>query len=121
MAHCLIYQELAFPVVHHLMDLYRKPAILQLANLHWLNLCIQHSPLPRPVITYALMPMDVAAFPTVRPLYILGHARQHGIQLPSVEVAVCSLQDFDLMFHGVLASGYSGWSEVIRQMSGRLR
>src|SRR4051794_27441668 len=63
----LIHQQFATTIMNYLMNFYDPSALLVPVYLHWFDLRIEQGPLPRPVVAYALVSPDEAAFHSVWP------------------------------------------------------
>jgi hypothetical protein len=64
-----------------------------------LDLWIEGSELAYPIDPNFLFSMDVAAFHTVRPLYLGMHPREYRFDVTGVEIAVGILENFAFVGH----------------------
>jgi len=90
-------------IMNNLVNFNNPSSLDVAAYLQWLNVGIEHGPLPGPVVAHALMPMDEAALHPVRPNDIGVHAGENSVQPPGVEVPVGAFEECAFIGHGLVS------------------
>jgi hypothetical protein len=85
--------------VDDLVNLHYPVSVLGAVYMDWLDLGIEGSELACPIGPNFLFSMDVAAFHTVRPLYLGMHPREYRIDVTGVEIAVSIAENFAFVGH----------------------
>lgn len=96
----LIDKKFAFTIMNHLVNFYNPSASVIKVYAHWFDVRIEDGPLPGPVVAYTFVPIDEAAFHSVRPDDVGLHSGQHGVEPAGIEIAVGALEEFAFVRHG---------------------
>ncbi len=108
-----IEQEFSGQIPDHLVDSdHYSPHIIRLKS-HWIDVRIDHAPLPRPVFPNARMPMNRATFHAVRPLHVRSHGRQSSIDVPRVKCSVSFPQHHNVRYLAPIAIRPKGLSQAV--------
>src|SRR5579862_7981844 len=96
----LIDQKFAFAVMNYLVNFHDPSASVIGIYAYRFDVRIEESPLPGPVFAHALVPIDEAAFHSVRPDDIGLHSRQYRVEPAGIEITVGTTKEFTFIGHG---------------------
>ena len=85
MHHLTFPEELPVGRAHHLTDSGGQRTIGTLSDRERFDVGIDLGPLRGPVVPYGLPAGQATAFPSVRPVHLLAHHRENGIDIAAVE------------------------------------
>ncbi len=86
----LIGEKIPFEIAHHLMHFDDHFGVLPFRKRNWLDVRIDHCPLPRPVTAYSFAPVDMTPFHAICPTDIFVQGGKHRLYVASIEAIVDS-------------------------------
>jgi hypothetical protein len=95
--HLTFSEELAVGRAHHLPDSEGQRTTGALTYRERFDVGIDLGPLRGPVVPYGLPAGQATAFPSVRPVHLLAHHREDGIDIAAVERLVERLKMLEII------------------------
>jgi len=86
--HHLVENDLAAKIANGLMDLDASSAIKVRGKADWFDVRVKRTPLADPVFADSAMAVDATTLHSIRPVHILVHCPENGVDIACVEGAI---------------------------------
>ena len=102
--HHLVKNDLAATIANRLMDLDESSSVRVSGKADGFDVRVEQTPLADPVFADSTMAVDPATLHSIRPVHILVHCLQNGVDIACVERAVCRGDKVVISLHDVSPS-----------------